>query len=226
MNAYIDRLPKQYRDSVRDFYKDDDGWWICLKEHGLYEFEGYASKYTIHEDTQLEAIRQFRDCIRRKNEERLYLAYGSNLNLAQMKTRCPGARLLGFTIVLDHRLIFRGSGSGNYLSIEPAPNSTKPYFVPCGVFSITEEDERNLDHYEGFPRFYRKKELEVLLHSNDGTNKQVKAMVYYLPKDNPAGFPSPNYVKTCKKGYADMGFNRHRLESALIRAFADTWEEI
>ena len=53
MNAYIDRLPKQYRESVRDFYKDDDGWWICLKENGLYEFEGYASQYTIHEDTQL-----------------------------------------------------------------------------------------------------------------------------------------------------------------------------
>lgn len=74
MNAYIDRLPKQYRDSVRDFYKDDDGWWICLKENGLYEFEGYASQYTIHEDTQLEAIRQFRNCIRRKEGKKLYLA--------------------------------------------------------------------------------------------------------------------------------------------------------
>lgn len=28
-------------------------------------------------------------------ETKIYLAYGSNMDLAQMKARCPGARLLG-----------------------------------------------------------------------------------------------------------------------------------
>lgn len=218
MNTYIDRLPKQYRESVRDFYKDDDGWWICLKENGLYEFEGYSSQYTIHEDTQLEAIRQFRDCIRHKNGEKLYLAYGSNLNLEQMKRRCPRAKLMGYAYVEDYRLIFRGSGSGNYLSIEPAPGR----MVPCGVFSITANDEKNLDQYEGFPCFYRKKEITTLLNALNGDSRIVSAMVYYLPKSCPAGMPTTRYVLTCKQGYADCGFD----EAALVKAMTDTWEEI
>lgn len=63
MNKYIERLPRQYQFAVKDFYKDTDGWWICLNAEGLYEFNGYASKYTIHEGSQLEAIHQFRECI-------------------------------------------------------------------------------------------------------------------------------------------------------------------
>lgn len=218
MNAYIDRLPKQYRESVHDFYKDDDGWWICLNSNGLYEFAGYESKYTIHEDTQLEAIRQFRNCIQRKNGERLYLAYGSNLNLRQMKVRCPGARLLGYALVQNYRLIFRGSGSGNYLSIEPEVGR----MVPCGVFAITPQDESNLDCYEGYPRFYAKAELKTILHSKDGSTRHITAMFYYLPKENAAGMPTTMYVKTCKQGYKDLGFD----EMHLIRALSDTWEEI
>lgn len=218
MNANINRLPKQYRESVQDFYKDDDGWWICLKENGLYEFEGYASQYTIHEDTQLEAIRQFRNCIRRKEGKKLYLAYGSNLNLAQMKYRCPGAKLVGYAYVEDYRLIFRGSGSGNYLSIEPAPGR----MVPCGVFSITADDERNLDHYEGFPQFYRKKELTTFMNALNGDSRIVSAIVYYLPSRCEAGLPTNRYVSTCKQGYEDLGFDK----KVLMQALNDTWEEI
>lgn len=218
MNKYVERLPKQYQFAVKDFYKDADGWWICLDTNGPYEFDGYASQYTIHEDTQLEAIRQFRSCVSCKKSERLYLAYGSNLNLAQMKNRCPGAKLLGYAMVNNYRLIFRGSGSGNYLSIEPEIGNT----VPCGVFSITPKDERNLDNYEGFPRFYKKMELHTVLNCNDGSTKKICAMVYYLPKECQAGLPTSSYVRTCKQGYKDLGFD----ESALRQAMCNTWEEL
>lgn len=218
MNKHIEKLPKQYRESIRDFYKDDDGWWICLSEQGLYYLDGYVSQYTIHEDTQAEALAQFRQCVRRKAEERLYLAYGSNLNLAQMKNRCPGAKLLGYAMVNNYRLIFRGSGSGNYLSIEPEIGAA----VPCGVFSITPKDEHNLDNYEGFPRFYKKMELCTVLNCNDGSTRKICAMVYYLPKECPAGLPTSSYVRTCKQGYKDLGFD----ESALRQAMRDTWEEL
>jgi len=218
MNRYIERLPKKYRDSIRAFYQDDDGWWITLDSNGLYDFVGYASEYTIHEDTQLEAIAQFRRCIHRKEGERLYLAYGSNLNLSQMKYRCPGAKLLGYTYLDNYRLIFRGSGTGNYLSIEPKFGSK----VPCGVFSITAEDERNLDQYEGFPRFYRKAEIKTFLHAKNGNSRTISAMYYYLPEQAEAGLPTTRYLMTCKQGYEDVGFNKE----ALIRAMNDTMEEI
>ena len=70
-----------------------------------------------------------------------YLAYGSNLNLEQMAKRCPTAKPVGIGLLEDYRLIFR-----YYLTIE-----------------IDEESERMLDYYEGFPRFYRKEHVNVLV---------------------------------------------------------------
>lgn len=219
MNRYIEKLPKECRSSVRDFYKDDDGWWISLDHNGAYEFTGSNAQYTIHEDTLKEALAEFRDCIRRKPGQKYYLAYGSNLNLAQMRTRCPGAKLIGYADLPNHRLIFRGSGTGSYLSVDSVHGES----VRCGVFSITPGDERSLDHYEGYPRFYQKTNYNVTVHSfGSGEQKDVSAMIYYLPKKSPAGMPSNYYISTCKKGYRDCGFD----ESALLEAMYHTWEEI
>ncbi len=38
-----------------------------------------------------------------------YLAYGSNLNTAQMALRCPEARLFGIGYLDNYELIFHGS---------------------------------------------------------------------------------------------------------------------
>ena len=44
-----------------------------------------------------------------EEEKRLYVAYGSNLNLYQMKVRCPTAKLVGTGIVKDHELMKNSS---------------------------------------------------------------------------------------------------------------------
>ena len=36
-----------------------------------------------------------------------YLAYGPNLNLVQMRQRCPNARVVGYTYLFGARLVFR-----------------------------------------------------------------------------------------------------------------------
>lgn len=36
--------------------------------------------------------------------KKLYIAYGSNLNLNQMKYRCPTAKLLGVGVVKNYEL--------------------------------------------------------------------------------------------------------------------------
>lgn len=41
-----------------------------------------------------------------------YLAYGPNLNLVQMRQRCPNARVVGYTYLFGVRLVFRGSKNG------------------------------------------------------------------------------------------------------------------
>ena len=43
---------------------------------------------------------------------KLYVAYGSNLNMRQMKGRCPESVFLGTGVIEDHELQFKGSAYG------------------------------------------------------------------------------------------------------------------
>lgn len=46
-------------------------------------------------------------------EDRYYFAYGSNMNLEQMKYRCPAAEVVENVRLEDYRLAFRGKAPGN-----------------------------------------------------------------------------------------------------------------
>ncbi len=48
---------------------------------------------------------------------KLYIAYGSNLNVDQMSTRCPGARVAGVAGLPNYRLTFRGNGRAGVANI-------------------------------------------------------------------------------------------------------------
>ena len=91
-------------------------------------------------------------------EKRYYIAYGSNLNLRQMKMRCPTAKVMGTSVIKDYELLFKGSLTGAYLTIEPKKGSE----VPVAVWIVTETDEEALDRYEGCPVFYYKKDMELI----------------------------------------------------------------
>ena len=51
--------------------------------------------------------------------KKYYLAYGSNLNLRQMALRCHTAKPVGTAVIKDYELLFKGSKTGAYLTIEP-----------------------------------------------------------------------------------------------------------
>lgn len=87
--------------------------------------------------------------------KRYYLAYGSNLNIRQMRYRCPGAKPIGITAIPDYELLYKGSKTGAYLTIEPKKNG----IVPIAVWEVSDDDEKRLDAYEGCPTFYYKKEV-------------------------------------------------------------------
>ena len=90
-------------------------------------------------------------------QKRYYIAYGSNLNIRQMRMRCPHARVIGTAVIKDYELLFKGSLTGAYLTIEPKKGGE----VPVAAWEVTESDEAALDRYEGFPTFYYKKEMEL-----------------------------------------------------------------
>lgn len=148
-------------------------------------------------------------------EKRYYIAYGSNLNIRQMKMRCPSARIIGISEVPNYELLFKGSKTGSYLTIEPKENST----VPVAVWEVTQKDELALDRYEGFPAFYYKAEMVLPIKGiRTGRVRQRRVFVYIMHEDRPIGVPSVYYLRTCLEGYDDFGFDSKILMNAYLNS--------
>lgn len=146
-------------------------------------------------------------------EKRYYVAYGSNLNVAQMQMRCRGARVIGTAEINDYQLMFKGSKTGSYLTIEKAEGKN----VPVGVWEVDERDELALDRYEGFPNFYYKKELTLTVKGiRSGEFRRRRVFVYIMHEDRPFGLPSRAYMRTCLQGYYNFGFDPQALEDAYL----------
>ena len=144
--------------------------------------------------------------------KRYYIAYGSNLNVRQMKMRCPKARVVGTAEIRNFELLFKGSKTGSYLTVEPKDGG----IVPVAVWETTEVDELALDRYEGFPIFYYKAEMTLPVKElKDGKTRNRKCYIYIMHEDRPVGVPSSYYVQTCIEGYRNFGFDTDILKQAV-----------
>lgn len=145
-----------------------------------------------------------------------YLAYGSNLSVRQMLGRCPNAIYVGTTDLEGWKLMFRGSGSGSYLTIEQAEGC----MVPCLVWMVSDYDELMLDRYEGYPTFYKKLDFKVdvidFLPAEHG--QTIDAFAYVMTGNRPTGVPSRTYWGVCLEGYERFGFDKSVLEEAYVES--------
>lgn len=146
---------------------------------------------------------------------RHYFAYGSNLSLEQMAFRCPDAVPIGTGKIKEYELLFRGSKTGSYLTIEPKSRS----YVPVLVWEVTRQDELRLDRYEGYPVFYRKEDMEIpVTPLSGGKTKRLSGFVYLMDESHPLGKPHDWYYEVCRKGYQRFGFDEKLLATALDRS--------
>ncbi len=139
------------------------------------------------------------------SERKIYLAYGSNLNLKQMAQRCPTAKVLGATTLKDYQLLFKGAFGNAHATIEPSKGSE----VPVLLWGVTAEDEKRLDRYEGYPHYYVKETVKVKLGK-----KTVEAMVYIMNDGYKFNPPSVYYYETIREGYKDNNLPLSKLENA------------
>ncbi|MEE0914354.1 MAG: gamma-glutamylcyclotransferase family protein, partial [Ruminococcus sp.] len=79
--------------------------------------------------------------------KKLYIAYGSNLNLSQMKYRCPTAKLYDTGVIENYELQFKGMPHCAYATIAPCEGKS----VPVALWELQPRDEKLLDRYEGYP---------------------------------------------------------------------------
>ena len=131
-----------------------------------------------------------------------YIAYGSNMVAEQMAHRCPGAKLIGTGYLPNHRLEF-------YLHATVERTRAHDSKVPVAVWEISEEDERSLARYEGFPTYYTKYRRRVIM--NDGS--EIWGMVYIMNMIRPQP-PTAGYYNAIAYAYEKLGFS-DQIESVL-----------
>ena len=78
---------------------------------------------------------------------RLFAAYGTGVNRAEMAKHCPTAKLIGTTELKNYRIAFRGSKAGAVATIEKSKGGS----VPALLWEISPQDEAALDRWIGVP---------------------------------------------------------------------------
>lgn len=129
------------------------------------------------------------------------------MDLEQMAVRCPESQLVGAAVVQDYKLLFKGSKTGAYATIENKIGGQ----VPVLIWKITPVDEERLDRYEGYPVFYYKRQLEIELNGSI-----IKAMVYIMNEKRKYGLPSRQYFERIQMAYRKFEFNQDTLLQGIL----------
>lgn len=176
---------------------------------------------------------------------KLYAAYGSNLDCAAMKRRCPHARVFGTARLAGYALNFRLHPACNpdeqdaYLTIDVDFTSS----VPLGIWEVDSSSERLLDDYEAYPALYYKTKLELSVtplreitakedpcietpQSHPTKQSSHKVFMYIMNEGGVLHAPSKTYFETCLAGYRDFAFNAQVLEDAYQRAIETSQQPI
>jgi hypothetical protein len=135
----------------------------------------------------------------------LYFAYGSNLNVKQMKRRCPKAKPLCKIDFPGWQLVFKG-----VLDIIPHSRAK----VIGGLWRITTECELALDAYEGYPNLYTKELFKCTLNG-----KKEVGLLYRMCHGHAIAPPGEYYYNICHQGFKDFEIDTRRLRRAREHAF-------
>ncbi|MPZ56335.1 MAG: gamma-glutamylcyclotransferase [Rhizobiales bacterium] len=112
----------------------------------------------------------------------LYFAYGTNMDRAAMRLRCPGARAIGTGTLEGWRLLVAVDG---YVSIVRRPGAR----VHGVLWRLTAHDLAALDAYEGVDAgLYRRRMLPVIV----GVARR-RAQVY-ISRSAAPGRPRPGHL--------------------------------
>lgn len=118
-----------------------------------------------------------------------YFAYGSNMDPAQMLTRCPSAMMVCPVVLPEHRMVFNRSGTyrpGGVANIEPSAGE-RVYGI---LWKMAATDFTRLDQTED-PRAYRRQRARVF----SLRGQPYDCHVYHAIPDQP-DLPDHDYLDT------------------------------
>lgn len=160
-----------------------------------------------------------------------YFAYGSNMNLDQMKQRCPESKLVGKAYLPDYKLGFTRQ-SKNWNS-PVADALVSPGDEIWGVvYELTKNDIELLDIKEGHPEIYKRiketaflatdnfqnttnDDIEYSTNPEDSINvfKRIEVELYEVVEKTLGLMPSLNYLTNLLDAAFDFQFpKKYQLE--------------
>jgi len=104
-----------------------------------------------------------------------YFAYGSNMSLARLRERTPGARRLGSYALRGHVLCFHKVGTDGSGKCDAFATKDPSDLVLGALFEVDASEKIHLDQVEGVGLGYEQKEVMV----EDASGRQEKAYTYY-----------------------------------------------
>ncbi|MGD0632753.1 MAG: gamma-glutamylcyclotransferase family protein [Beijerinckiaceae bacterium] len=114
----------------------------------------------------------------------VYFAYGSNMDEAVLRTRCPGARMRGLGRLARHRFVLMPNG---YASVRRGEGCD----VHGVLFDLALSDVRPLDRYEDIASgLYLKAFQPVVRHGG----MAIQAMIY-IGNEKSGGAAPPDYME-------------------------------
>lgn len=131
---------------------------------------------------------------------KLYFAYGMNTHLSHMASRCPDAKMVSPAYLSDYGFAFN-----RHATIFPN-ESTVTYGV---LWRITPECEASLDIYEGYPSYYKKRNVTMLVGE-----QLVIAMTYIMNDKEGQAPPDSAYFGALAEAYQSHGLPLRQLKQA------------
>ena len=155
-----------------------------------------------------------------------YFAYGSNLDLPQMKRRCPSSKLISKGSLSGYRLTFNtfSSGWGGGVADVIQDQGSKVWGL---VFELSGTDLERLDRYEGYHKdwtsLYERWKTVI-----DTPNGQVSDVwVYTVVEKQKFVKPTLEYLQIIKDAAVKWNFPKAYLTLAYLDAlYEDCGEEI
>ena len=132
----------------------------------------------------------------------LYFAYGSNMNWAQMRERCPSARFVCVAKLKDHHLAFTRRSNRRGCGVADAVPD-QGHSVWGVVYQIEERDIYRLDQAEGFDPWqkqnaYLREERQVYIDGNE--QMPLTVSIYFAEKQTNPPLPSAEYKQLIVTG--------------------------
>jgi len=142
---------------------------------------------------------------KKKTKKNYYVAYGSNMNLEQMRWRCPLSVPIGKAYLKGYKLVFN-------IHADIIPTGDDKDVLPVALWDINPSEWGRLDMYEGYPKYYTREKVNVI--TEDG--ELVEATVYVMTKERKGiAPPAATYFYGIVQGCEDFGITPNHIMKAV-----------